>query len=99
MRQGLEQQRGPDLERSVRFALVEFANRVDRGHPIVSPPDFLPAARRSVQEIEVTLDPAVEATLTSEASRLGTTLDRLAGHAILASLAAYEALESTLITS
>jgi hypothetical protein len=99
MRQGLERQRGEDLEESVRFVLVEFAGRVERGYPIVPPPDFLSPALRPQTQIEVAVGPAVEATLEAQAAIYGTSADRLAGHAILASLAAVESLESSLATS
>jgi hypothetical protein len=99
MRQGLERQRGGNLEESVRFVLVEFAGRVERGYPIVPPPVFVSPAAMPATELEVSLDPATEATLGAQAEVYGTSADRLAGHAILASLAAYEALESSLATS
>jgi hypothetical protein len=101
MRQGLERQRGEDLADSVRFILVEFAGRAERGYPIVPPPTFLsgPGSVSAFTELEVPLDPTVEATLRRQADRYGTSADRLAGHAILTSLATYEALESSLATS
>jgi hypothetical protein len=95
MREGLERREGGCLEESVRAAVVEFVERVERGHLAISPPLFLPRARRSrTREVEVDLDARIEAILRSEATRLRTSADRLAAHAVMVSLAELESLES-----
>jgi hypothetical protein len=95
-RAGLERREGSCLEESVRAAVVEFVDRLERGHLAISPPAFLPPGREPATEIEVSLDPAVEATLRSEAIRLQTGPDRLAAHAVMIRLAELESLESKL---
>jgi hypothetical protein len=99
MREGLERREAGGLEDSVRSAVVDFVERVERGHLAISPPLFLPKGRRSrTREVEISLDARIEAILRSEATRLGTSAERLAIHAVMVSLAELESLETRLAT-
>jgi hypothetical protein len=94
MREGLERRKVDDLEVAVCAAVAEFTRRIERGDLVLAPPDFVPLSLTQVEELELRLEPAVEAIMRSEAARLRTSVDRLVTHAVMIKLAEIDSLES-----
>lgn len=86
-RNGIESELGTDLAMTVQTALCHYSGKLRSGRPPIAPPAFLPPAGRNGEALELDVDPAVEANLQREASRLGTDLDALAAHSVLVYLA------------
>jgi predicted HicB family RNase H-like nuclease len=87
-RTGAEAELGPDLAATVRAALCDYSRKLRSGREPIAPPQF----RASVglgksAELELAVDPDVEAALEREATRQGIALDALATHSVLVYLA------------
>lgn len=94
-RQGIEERLGPDLPAGVEIALLYYVGKLRSGRGAPTFPSFLQKAgfEAPVAEVELDVGPDVEETLSSEAERQRTTVDRLAAHSVYLYLAELDRLE------
>lgn len=84
---GLEGHFGADLSAGARKALLHYAYKLKAGRKPIAAPRFLQSETSPYAKFDLTLDRETEALLGQEATRQGTTMSRLAAHAVLVYLA------------
>lgn len=91
-RSAVESYFGGDLAAGVRAALVHYARKLKVGRRPLGPPPFLPGLGPSgcALPLDLTIDAEDEAVFQEQARSSGTTVDRLALHAVLVYLAELE---------
>jgi hypothetical protein len=96
-RSGVESHFGDDVPAGVRAAVVRYADKLRGGRRLAAPPRFLADLHPPgcAFPVEMTVDAADEATYAAQARSQGTTVERLAHHAVLVYLAELEVLGAT----
>jgi hypothetical protein len=84
---GLEGHFGSDLAGGTRKALLHYSYKLKSGRRPIAAPRFLRSPASPAAKFDLTLDRETELLLAREAREQGTTVTRLAAHAVLVYLA------------